>query len=646
MREQAESQGLIPPLPTQPTGQQSEPSGSQPRRSGRARQPVTQPDSVYGNRTPAEIEALDRRRRIDPVSTGPAPTSRSPSPGSPSNQPAPTSNLAQLSQEGGNELINFLLAKAVDSSSISGGKLPDVKNVKEWHYKDLMRLPDESARKEWKTACLDELEALNKREVFKLTDLPKGRKTIGCRWVFDVKTDGRKKARLVAQGFSQVEGLDFNELFSPVVRFETVRLMFAVAALEAWYITGVDVKSAFLYGKLDEEIYMRQPEGFIARGQERKVLRLQRAIYGLKQAGLAWWKQLKVSMKALGFKSLSSDAGIFFCYVGKNIVIAIVYVDDCMFVGNNKRLVDEKKKLFMDKWECRDLGEVTEYLRMNISRSGNDIHIDQCAYLKKVLERFDMINAKSAPTPLPTGWNPTENKGKASPQVTAHYQAVIGSLLYLMLGTRPDISYAVTKLSKFCNNPSQEHLDKAMYIMRYLVGTQDYRLTYKHKSNEGLHAYTDSDWAADTIKRRSITGYFFKLAGSIICWKSFSQTTIALSSTEAEYMALSDCARQAVWMKTLLSELGLSMVATPIYGDNQGSIFIASNPITEKRSKHIDIRYHYVRDCVEEKKVELMFIPGEDNPADMLTKNLGRIKFEKFRDLLGLDFNMSTKARE
>ena len=225
-------------------------------------------------------------------------------------------------------------------------------------------------QEEWKTACKEELEALYRHNIFKLTDLPKGCKTIGCRWVSDVKSDRQKKARLVAQGFSQVEGFDFNELFSPVVHFESVQLIFALSAIENYYCVSVDVCNAYLYGKLDKEIYMRQPQGFIARGQENKVICLQHALYGLKQAGLAWWKELNLSMKGLGFQHLLSDAGLFVCKDYKEIIIAIVYVDDAMFFGKNKVLVDKKKKLFMDKWECHDLGEVKEFLHMHITCKG------------------------------------------------------------------------------------------------------------------------------------------------------------------------------------------------------------------------------------------------------------------------------------
>ena len=191
---------------------------------------------------------------------------------------------------------------------------------------------------------------------------------------------------------------------------------------------------------------------------------------------------------------------------------------------------------------------------------------------------------------------------------------MIGLLLYLMLGTRPDIAYAITKLSQFSANPSKDHIERAKYILHYLVGTQDYSLKYLHKSGKGLVAYTDSDWAADQIKRRSVTGFFFKLANGIISWRSHSQKTVALSSTEAEYMAISDCSRQAIWIKTLLTELGITLKATPVYGDNQGSIFIASNPVQESRTKHIDIRFHYIRECVE-KKVELMFTTWDRKPC-------------------------------
>src|SRR5258708_7070199 len=221
-----------------------------------------------------------------------------------------------------------------------------------------------------------------------------------------LKTDGRKKARLVAKGFSQVEGLDYDQIFSPVVRFETVRLILATAALENWTISGVDVKNAYLYGNLDEEIYMEQPEGFRVQNLEHYVIRLKKALYGLKQAGLAWWRTLRDSMKDLGFKGLKSDAGLFIFRNEHGFVIAVIYVDDALFCGPNKALVLELKQRFMQRWECRDLGDTTEFLRMRVHRENGKICLDQIAYLETVLERCRMQNCKLAKTPLPAGYMP------------------------------------------------------------------------------------------------------------------------------------------------------------------------------------------------------------------------------------------------
>ena len=281
---------------------------------------------------------------------------------------------------------------------------------------------------------------------------------------------------------------------------------------------------------------------------------------------------------------------------------------------------------------------------MRIVRKGRSIHLDQRAYLEKVLERCGMTNARPTPTPLPAGYIPAPNKGQAKPELRSRFQTVIGSLLYLMLGTRPDLAFAVTKLAQFASNPSDDHLNRALYICRYLVGTKDYSLVYNGASQAGLIAGTDSDWASDPHSRRSQTGFFLKLANGIFSWQSRAQKTIAHSSTEAEYMAMSDCSRQVVWVRNLLAELGYHVSHIPLSGDNQGSIFIASNPVTEPRSKHIDIRYHYIREVHDKGIVDVFYIDGNNNPADIFTKNLGAVKFLKFRSQLGLHFRESSAA--
>jgi len=333
------------------------------------------------------------------------------------------------------------------------------------------------------------------------------------------------------------------------VRFETVRLMLALATLENWYITGLDVWSTYLYGKLDEEIYMEQPKGFAVPRQERKVLCLWHALYGLKQAGLAWWRTLDESLKELGFERLKSEAGIFFYKKkGTNIIIGIIYVDDVLFCGPNKAVVDAIKAQFMCKWECRDLGEPNEFLRMRITCKGCTIHLDQCTYLQKVVECCGMLNAKSASTPLPAGYYAAKNTEPVDADLCSCFQTVIGSLLYLMLGTRPNIAFAVTHLSCHAVNPSQDHLNKALYICCYLIGMSTYSLVYNGGSGAGLIACTDSDWGSDPTSHLSQTGFYLKLADGLISWTSRAQKTIAYLSTEAEYMALSDCAHQVTWI--------------------------------------------------------------------------------------------------
>ena len=626
------------------------------RRSGRQRKVPTRPGNVYGeSRPPVAIEKDIERNRTwkkmtenmpgsfgDDSTSGQAPAPEQSAPPVPqSDTPLQDASddevdeLLRLQREGGVKYLNLLLAKAVpaiDSES------PDTANIREWTFKDILKMPT-TTQKEWKQACREELESLRRRNVFELVDPPAGRKVIKNRWVFDLKTDGRKKARLVAKGFSQIEGIDYDEIFSPVVRFETVRMMIVLAALKNWHITGLDVKTAFLYGELEEELYMDQPEGFKLKGQERKVMRLKRAIYGLKQAALAWWKALDKSLAALGLTRLLSDSGLF---VNKEkTIIAIVYVDDVLFLGADKTKLLRLKEQFMKAWECRDLGDAQEFLRMRIQRKGGKIYLDQTAYLQKVLQRFNIQNMKAVPTPLPEGYQPSPNTSTADPALRSKYQQVIGSLLYIMLGTRPDIAFAVTKLSQHAANPTEDHLNRAFYICRYLLGTADYAMVYDGPSNSGIMAYADSNWASNPNNRKSTTGYMIKLAGAIFSWNSRAQKTVALSSTEAEYMSLSDTSKQLIWVKSLMSELGIQLSPIPLFGDNQGSIFLSSNAVQEKRIKHIDLRYHFIREAITSKQVELFFIEGANNPADLFTKNLGSIKFLKFREQLGLEFYSS-----
>ena len=275
---------------------------------------------------------------------------------------------------------------------------------------------------------------------------------------------------------------------------------------------------------------------------------------------------------------------------------------------------------------------------MHITCKGHAIHLDQCMYLQKVIEHCSMLNAKSASTPLLAGYYATKNTEPIDVELCSCFQTVIGSLLYLMLGTRPNIAFAVTHLSCHSANPLQDHLNKVLYICHYLIGMSTYSLVYNGGSSAGLTACTDLDWGLDATSCLSQTGFYLKLADNLISWTSHAQKTMAYSSTEAEYMALSDCTCQVTWIWSLLGELSYKLNAILICSDNQGSIFMASNSVMEPRSKHIDIHYHGICKSIVNGKIELFFINGAENPMDFLTKNLPCEKFAKFKVQLGLQF--------
>ena len=297
------------------------------------------------------------------------------------------------------------------------------------------------------------------------------------------------------------------------------------------------------------------------------------------------------------------------------------------------------KKSFMKLWDCRDLGPVKEYLGMKIVRDRKNrcLYIDQNAYALKVVNRFGMRNTKSTRVVLPTGYSQEANEGQCTPEQRTYYQSIIGSLLYLALGTRPDITYAVIMMSQFSANPSETHITKALHIVRYVASTLSATICYDGSKQGGdIIAYADADHANDKISRRSVTGYCILLGKGVVSWNSCRQPTRAHSSTESEYMALSDCSRQISWIGSLLEEIGYPRKTIDLCGDNQGSIFSASNPSVDKRLKHIDIRYHYIKECVELKKIRLHYVPTSEQIADLLTKNLSADRVQKLITMMGM----------
>jgi hypothetical protein len=289
----------------------------------------------------------------------------------------------------------------------------------------------------------------------------------------------------------------------------------------------------------------------------------------------------------------------------------------------------------------KDLGPAETYLGIRIKRdrSKKTIWIDQETYIENALKRFKLLDANTTRTPLPAGVHLIKSDTESTPELHTQYQQIIGTLLYVALGTRPDIAFAVTRLSRFNAEPSEANLKHSKYVLRYLLGTKSLKLKYDGMSQAGLIGYSDSDWGENKDDRHSTSGHVFTLANGAISWVSKRQKTVALSVGESEYMELADAGRQTSWLRSFSTEIGFPPTeSTPLCADNQAAIFLAINPAVERRTKHIDIRYHYIREQIESEVIDLYHIPGEDNPADLFTKPLPLVKIEKFRNAIRLQY--------
>ena len=364
----------------------------------------------------------------------------------------------------------------------------------------------------------------------------------------------------------------------------SLRYLLAFAALEDWEIEAMDVKLAFLHGMLKEEIYMEQPEGFVKKGEEKKVCRLIRSIYGLKQASRVWYETFaKFLNEKMSFQVIHSDAGVYVLrrQEGNIDIVIILYVDDILIMGNDKPLIIKiKKSLSSQEFKMKDLGPAESYLGMRITRDRKRrlIWLDQVSYVTNALNRFQLSNANSTRTPLPSNVHLEAFTGTSTDEARTEYQQMIGTLLYAALGTRPDIAYAVTRLSRYMANPSKDHLHYAKYVFKYLVGTKELRLKYDGLSQAGLIGFSDSDWGENKDDRHSTSGNVFMMANCAITWMCRRQKVVATSVGEAEYMELSDTAKQCAWLRSFAHEINFSPTkGTPLCADNQAAIFIATN---------------------------------------------------------------------
>lgn len=551
----------------------------------------------------------------------------------------------------------------------------------------------------WDAAMREELDSFKAHDVWTLCELPPKRKAIGVRWVFKTKRDEhgeieRHKARLVAKGYTQRAGVDYDETFAPVVRYETLRLLLAVSCQQALDLSQMDVKTAFLNGKLDEEIYVRQPQGFEVPGQEGKVYRLHRAVYGLKQASRAWHKDLDATLTSFGLKASKHDPCLYWMRQGGKVLYVLIYVDDLILASNDPVLTAKLKDLLKSKYEIKDLGRLRYCLGMLVEhdKDAGTLRISQQAHIEEMLKRYGMHECRPAATPEVEGSGrpqaqapiastvtsssssastasssttavscaaehvvPTTTPGPAPqcvhtriyagasgksycPPPGVDYRGIVGSLGYLAMTTRPDIAHAVRSLSVCQSKAGPACWLAAMRVLRYLAGTASLGLNFSAcaaSSDFRLEGFCDASWGSCVEDRRSVTGYLFALGGCTVSWRSIKQRSCALSTAEAEYYALSDACKEAVWLRGMLSEIGVPLGgATILHEDNQAVLAMVKRPVCHSTTKHIDIRHHHVRQRVSDGEVALRYVGTGEQAADILTKPLGRVAFGRMLPLL------------
>src|SRR5579871_5854511 len=410
--------------------------------------------------------------------------------------------------------------------------------------------------KQWEEAIQYEYKSLIDNQTWKFVPLPKGRLIVGCKWIFRYKlgADGtiqRFRARLVAKGFTQTYGVDYNETFAPVAKLPSLRLLLAIAVIEDLEIYQMDVSSAFLLVDLEEEIYMDQPEGY---EKGNLVCRLQKSLYGLKQSPRVWNQKIHQFFINNGFTQTNTDYSI---YINKVTEAMIgIWVDDLILIGKNIDIINDLKSRLNKAFEMKDLKDLTYFLGIQVRRNRQirTIHLDQTQYILKILKRFKLQDSKPIRTPLETGIKLTKSEDQESFD-PLKYQSAVGSLMYAMVGTRPDITFAVAAVSQFNSNPNIIHWKVVKRIFRYLKGTADFGITYGNTKIK-LEGYSNADWGGNLDNRRSTTGYLFTYRSRATSWKGKQQTTVALSTTEAEYMAAIQATKEAIWLQGLLTELG------------------------------------------------------------------------------------------
>lgn len=440
----------------------------------------------------------------------------------------------------------------------------------------------------------------------------------------------RYKARLCARGFLQRYGVDYTETFAPVVRYDSLRVVLALVTHLDLEMLQFDVRMAFLYGDLDETIYMKIPEGLTA--DENIVYKLNKSLYGLKQAPRCWNRKFHEFLDRFNFRTSPADKCIYTGVTDGHTVYLALFVDDGLIASESRKSIDSVLNYLKSSFKIT-IGDASIFVGMQIERNRAEktMFLHQSTYIRYILDKFKMLDAKSNCTPADPHTTLSEIESEESNIVNVPYREAVGSLMFLALVTRPDICYAVNMVSRYCNKHNQSHWQAVKRILKYLVGTINRGIMYEsggRQFDSNLSCYSDADFAGDVDTRRSTTGYAFCINKSLVTWSSQRQKLVTLSTTESEYVAAATASKEVIWLRQLLTDLGYpSEQPTTLFVDNQSALRLIRNPEFHKRTKHIDVKFHFIREKVEDKQIDVKYISTEQQLSDLFTKGLNKNRF-------------------
>ncbi|GEQ70442.1 hypothetical protein JCM33374_g4119 [Metschnikowia sp. JCM 33374] len=524
--------------------------------------------------------------------------------------------------------VDVLYATEADlhESSFSSHEIPN-------SYQAAMKAPE---NKFWKDACNAEMQAHEDNGTWTLVPRPPGSKPIGCRWVFTIKDTGLYKARLVAKGYTQVKGLDFEETYSPVINKPSLRLMFGLAARMKFQIHQMDVKTAFLNGVLEEEIYMTVPPGFtnpVTKGKHKDyVLRLNKSLYGLKQAPLVWNKTMNAELEKQGFKGAVNEPCLYYKGQGSSLIVIALYVDDLLIFGKDETEILRVKRDLSLTFQMKDLGQAKKFLGINVDIRSSFIKLHMADYITSTLQEFGLQDANPNLLPWKPDFDLDSFEDDDDPDVDmTEYRSIVGKIIYAAFTCRYDIAFYASRLSRYLTRPKQKHMDAARSTLKYLKGTMYHGIVYGATTSPDIVCFSDADFASQRdAGSKSTTGFLIMYAGAPFSWKSKLQTLVATSTLNAELIALYQTVLEAVWLSNLLGELGFDH-KIHLFCDNDGTIKTAHTQALLEGTKHVRVKVDFVRQKVHARDVFLSRVDTHDNVADMLTKALVADTFKKHR---------------